>query len=767
MTQSRQRALFGIPMVAALLVALAGWWSHGVLRRTLEARLRDELETVLNANVAAVEIWASSQGRLAQVLADDPEIRQQTAKVLATLGDGIGTNANSLGRLAPQVQLQRILDDRLKHSGFGAALVLSTNLQIVSGSGRTRNRLGEIIENEHAARVREALSQARPVLITPFKAGFGRGPRGRFDRRGPFSPGGPGRPTNAAGPGFRSNPGTNRFQPDPNTPSPRPARPPRENGASRPPPPDLNLMELVVPIPSETGGVHGALVLVLRPEEEFTRVLSVARPGETGETFAFDPAGRLISGSRFDDQLKAIGLLTNAPNVSSPLNIELRDPGRDLTQVPVSASPLPDSRPLMGMVAEAVAGGSGNTVNPVRDYRGVPAVGAWRWLPDHEFGVVTKIDAAEGFRPLRVLRWTVFTLIGLLSLSTVVMLVSSYRTLILSQRFDEARLKARQLGQYTLLEKIGEGAMGVVYRAQHALLRRETAVKLLLPDRADPDLVHQFEREVQLTCRLTHPNTIQIYDYGHTDDGIFYYAMELLRGMTLLELIERHGPLPEERVIHLLSQVCESLREAHAAGLIHRDIKPANLFLCERGGVPDTVKVLDFGLVRRVVDPSSPGSGISKTDSRLLGTPDYMAPETIRQPGFGDARSDLYAVAAVGYHLLTGEPVFTGTTNREIWDQQERDDPIPPHQRCQDPISAELSAVLLRGLSKSPADRPQDMTEFLNLLRTSPKASSWTLDRRILWWTRYGVPEHPAGNPPRAGSSPQKTLKIDIDHRPV
>ena len=168
------------------------------------------------------------------------------------------------------------------------------------------------------------------------------------------------------------------------------------------------------------------------------------------------------------------------------------------------------------------------------------------------------------------------------------------------RRLTEAELKARQLGQYQLVEKIGEGGMGIVYKAHHALLRRETALKLLTPDKADAVSIQRFEREVRLTCRLMHPNTIQVYDYGHTPEGIFYYAMEYLDGLNLGELVERYGPQPEGRVVNLLIQVCESLAEAHALGLIHRDIKPGNIFVTDRGGVPDMVKVLDFGLVRTV-----------------------------------------------------------------------------------------------------------------------------------------------------------------------
>src|ERR1039457_2920350 len=187
---------------------------------------------------------------------------------------------------------------------------------------------------------------------------------------------------------------------------------------------------------------------------------------------------------------------------------------------------------------------------------------------------------------------------------------------------------------------IGEGGMGVVYRARHALMRRDTAVKLLLPDRADPAAIARFEREVCLTCQLTHPNTIQVYDYGHTPDGIFYYAMEFLRGVNLHDLVARFGPQPEGRVVHILTQVCDSLAEAHALGLIHRDIKPANIFLCRRGGVADWVKVLDFGLVRDYRAEAAEDAGTAG-DHVIEGTPWFTPPEAIWSSGQTDPRSDL------------------------------------------------------------------------------------------------------------------------------
>ena len=208
--------------------------------------------------------------------------------------------------------------------------------------------------------------------------------------------------------------------------------------------------------------------------------------------------------------------------------------------------------------------------------------------------------------------------------------------------------------------------MGVVYKAQHALLRRETAIKLLLPDKADPAAIARFEHEVRLTCRLTHPNTIQVFDYGHTPDGIFYYAMEYLDGLNLHELVHRYGAQPEERVAHILQQICESLAEAHGVGLIHRDIKPANVFLCDRGGVADSVKVLDFGLVKHVSEQAdAPAAGKSR---RGWHRGHAQLHRTGSDPGLQpiDARSDLYSLGVLGDFLLTGREMFDGESIAEL-----------------------------------------------------------------------------------------------------
>jgi serine/threonine-protein kinase len=293
----------------------------------------------------------------------------------------------------------------------------------------------------------------------------------------------------------------------------------------------------------------------------------------------------------------------------------------------------------------------------------------------------------------------------------------------------------RRLGQYTLEEKLGEGGMGVVYRASHAMLRRPTAIKLLLPERSGKDALARFEREVRRTAMLTHPNTVTVFDYGRTTEGVFYYAMELLEGATLQEIVEVDGPQPAERVIHLLEQAAGSLAEAHDAGLIHRDIKPGNILVVDRGGIADLVKVVDFGLVKDVRSPSTEAT-ITTTES-ITGTPLYMAPETITAPDTVDARADIYALGAVGYWLLTGTHVFRGNTVMEVLAHHLHSAPERPSVRLNASVDSDLEKVLLACLAKRPDDRPASAHALRDQLRACFAARRWTNIRAAQWWAAH------------------------------
>jgi hypothetical protein len=295
--------------------------------------------------------------------------------------------------------------------------------------------------------------------------------------------------------------------------------------------------------------------------------------------------------------------------------------------------------------------------------------------------------------------------------------------------------EASQLGQYTLLRRIGEGGMGVVWEARHAFLRRRTAVKLLPAERAGEDSVARFEREVQLTSTLTHPNTIAIYDYGRSAEGVFYYAMEYLEGIDVQALVERDGPQPAGVVVHVLGQICSALAEAHARALIHRDVKPANVFLCERGGVPLVAKVLDFGLVKRLETTEAP-SALSVATT-VLGTPLYMAPEAITNPDEIDPRSDLYAVGAVGYFMLTGRPVFEAATSVEVFAHHLHTPPERPSKRLGEPIADDLEELVLACLEKDPRNRPESATELAQRLATTQAHRAFSRDAARIAWIRY------------------------------
>ena len=307
---------------------------------------------------------------------------------------------------------------------------------------------------------------------------------------------------------------------------------------------------------------------------------------------------------------------------------------------------------------------------------------------------------------------------------------------------QQASLDAEQLGRYTIDEKIGEGGMADVYLARHALLRRPTAVKVLMKEMVSEENLAMFEREVQITSKLTHPNTIVIFDYGRTSEGCFYYAMEYLDGISLQTLIDSSGPIPEERVIYILKQVCLSLSEAHSNNLIHRDIKPSNIMLCNRGGEFDVVKVLDFGIVQSMKEEED-----SPQRPYMMGTPAYMSPESLRADTVLDGRSDLYSLALVGFMLLTGKGPFNYNIDclQEIIDAQLHESPEAPSVLLGNDISPDLDQLILKCLEKEMTKRPASARSLYESLDRCQSSQNWTQNRAEEWW---------AGREYRRGSSP-------------
>ena len=389
-------------------------------------------------------------------------------------------------------------------------------------------------------------------------------------------------------------------------------------------------------------------------------------------------------------------------------------------------------------------------------------IGTWTMLTPVELPLVTAYRSAPHSiysSPESIV------LLGMASVVTwwiVVMILAASASAVIYGLRSEVR-EARQLGQYTVEEKLGEGGMGIVYRANHAMLRRPTAVKVLLPDRVGEAEIARFEREVRATARLSHPNTVTIFDYGRTPEGHFYYAMELLDGASLAEIVNLAGPLPPGRVVHIMQQVAGALAEAHGLGLIHRDIKLANVMMTTQGGVLDVAKVVDFGLVKQVAD-----SDVSLTGDGewIVGTPLFLAPEVILSQAADDGRSDLYALGCIGYFLLTGEPVFMGDTMVSICSMHLTQEPEPPSARLGTPVPADLEKLILELLAKEVADRPASAALLADRLEACESCGVWTQADARQWWHQWGEElrnERAAGA--QEESDITSALTVDLLHR--
>ena len=340
----------------------------------------------------------------------------------------------------------------------------------------------------------------------------------------------------------------------------------------------------------------------------------------------------------------------------------------------------------------------------------VPEVGAFWELHDEGLGVV-------------VVNQTIA--VGIFAVVSVYIT----RTLYTMRRQLHA---ASRIGNYVIEGEIGKGGMGKVYRAQHSMIRRPTALKVM-ESQADRTLeaLARFEREVQLSATLSHPNTITIYDFGRSEDATFYYVMEYLEGMDLQRLVEKFGPLPPERTAFILGQVCGSLAEAHSRGIIHRDLKPSNIFLTELGGLYDFVKVLDFGLAKQM--HPAPDDVLVTQVGQVFGTPLFMAPETAAEDHV-DHRSDQYSIGCVAYWMLTGRPPFTGATPYDVIAKHLRTDPMPPSEASEIAIGKQLDNIVLKCLAKSAGDRFQGMDELMSALDSLEFERPWNGERAREWW---------------------------------
>jgi serine/threonine-protein kinase len=478
------------------------------------------------------------------------------------------------------------------------------------------------------------------------------------------------------------------------------------------------LVWVETPMRGKDGGVVAALGFGRVARERFSKLLLLTGSGTSRDAYAFDEDARMATESRYGAELTRAG---------EEEGLAVRDPGGDLLAGHRPQAPAAE-RPLTALARAALAraeGSEGVILEPYRNYRGAEVIGAWRWLPDARLAVAVEVDAAEAYGALRYLEVAFEVLFALVLVSMTAAASTSLWAVRLRMR------EANRLGEYRIEREIGEGGMSRIYLARHSRLERPAAVKVLKPHLATDEAVARFQREAQLCSQLSHPNTIEIYDYGHTRDGRWYYAMEYLRGISLEELVRREGPLPVPRVVHALRQACGSLAEAHGRGWVHRDVKPSNLMLCERGGQHDVVKLVDFGLIKRLRDPHT--RDLTQY-SKILGTPLYMAPERLRNPADADARVDIYALAAVAYFAMTGGPAFFGETDHEIV-YRVMNDPAPSlAQGGLEGAPAALEALIASCLQKDREWRPATIGEVRAVLDRLAESLPWTEADARAWW---------------------------------
>lgn len=501
------------------------------------------------------------------------------------------------------------------------------------------------------------------------------------------------------------------------------------------------LVWFMTPVRDLQDRVIALLGFAERAGAEFSTLLRPPGLGATDEIYLFDEQGLLLSDSRHAELLRWAGVLKDPDSKHSMLQVELRDPGRDLLHSRVGADES-GSHPFTRLVATAVASryadGSeqqrGVLLEPYRNYLGSEVVGAWRWLPAYELGAALEIGVGEAYGPVQALQ-RAFTVVLGLSIAAAIAIVMS----LLTTAQIRLRLRnVRRVGRYTLVRQIGEGGMASVYLGRHALLKRPIAIKILKREFASEQWITRFEREVQLASQLSHPNTVEIYDYGRTRGGDFYYVMEYLDGIDLASLIASEGALPPARVIYLLRQMCVALREAHAKNIVHRDIKPENVMTCMRGGEYDVVKLLDFGLVKSLADHVS--RDITR-QVRVLGTPAYMAPERFTDAGAADQRADIYALGAVAYLLLTGKRIFADASGEDL-QLRILHAPVPaPSTLGLAELPPALEELIMRCLAKKPSDRPASVDELLVTLEQVALSHPWSQAQARAWWQEFAARE--------------------------
>jgi serine/threonine-protein kinase len=658
-------------LTGVLLVVLGYWAYSGVRDSIAEARVAS-LDALLGTVVTGLDVWVGEHRAEAVRVAKDPVVVTRAARLVA---EARGRPPGQERCTAEAEELGRILQASLATQGVIAFRIVDrTGLVLAS---KDPARCGQRL---HSGAFRQHLDLAidgMPQFVRPY-------PDRELSVKGPTE-------------------------------------------VRRP------VAWFLAPIREGDAAAIVALAMGVETDRQLATIFSAARPGVTAEAYAFSSDGLMLTESRFADELVTAGVTQPSATSGSAFTIAVRDPGEatngDTSPLEVAARPLTHAAALAVAARTSTTSESHGVVTmPYRSYAGTDVIGVWRWLPAYDMGVIAEISVTEAFAALRYF-WISATLIGaFIAVSLGAALMSATSLARLQRQFG----RLQRLGVYTLERKISEGGMATIYLARHALLKRPTAIKILKKHVATDEFLHRFKREVQVASQLLHPNTVQVYDFGRTRDGLPYYVMEYLDGVTLAELVAHSGPVPPGRVIHILRQVGAALREAHMHGLIHRDVKPENVMLCRRGD-DDVVKLLDFGIVK---DLERVETRDDTKQLKILGTPRYMAPERIVNPADVDARTDVYALGGVAYFLLTGKPIFEGDNNLEI-SNQVLHRTAPRVSESVPGVPQGLDDLIAACLAKDRAERPQSAGAVIDALDRLSSRLAWTQIDAAAWWAHY------------------------------
>lgn len=491
---------------------------------------------------------------------------------------------------------------------------------------------------------------------------------------------------------------------------------------------DQPVMAIIVPIQQDDGRIVAALsVRGIEMFDEFSRMfVDVALAGEL-DAYSVNRDGQMMTYSPV-----AVSLATQTrleiPAAEIAAQLRVADPGVELTPENVNNFQRAIC-PLTISAAGATNGLSDVRIEKYNNYAGQSVVGAWRWNDFWNLGIIIEKDAERAYAPVKIVRFG-FVLLGILLSVTAFAAAAK-----IARTATAERAAVHPLSRYELLGELGSGGMGVVYRAKHRQLGRETALKLLRSDRHNKEDGLRFDREARLAASLSNPHSVMIYDYGRSEEGEAYCVMEFLRGLTLQEVVARSGHQPIGRVLTIISQICDALAEAHSMNLQHRDIKPQNVMLSLDASVGDWAVVFDYGLAK----PLEPESGVYQTSETVwAGTPMYMAPERFREPAVMDPRSDIYSVGCVIYYLLAGRPPFIECDPESLFALIISEQPISIAIHRGEELPNEITELVNRCMAKSAVDRFENITELSQAIDQLRVRYRWTIDEARIWWKNHG-----------------------------